>query len=146
MPQLTFAATASPLVQFYPHVLRIDPVPRWYVIQSGDTCAQVQSKFGISFNQFQGWNPSLSADCLNLQLGVAYCVNGAASIAARATAAALGGDDEWSLYSPPSGIIAPREALQTVQPEVSGESRGGGVAMGWPGVNSPKLRKVMGLD
>ncbi|KAG6356475.1 hypothetical protein INS49_015863 [Diaporthe citri] len=119
---------------------------QWYVIQSGDTCAQVQNKFGIPFKQFQSWNPSLAADCLNLQLGAAYCVNGAASIAARATAAALGSDGEWSPYSPPSVILAHRDPLQTVQPEVDVESRGGGVAMGWPGVNSPRLRRAIGLD
>ncbi|KAK5652943.1 hypothetical protein OQA88_9422 [Cercophora sp. LCS_1] len=109
---------------------------QWYVIQSGDFCFKVQEQFGISFEQLQGWNPSLASDCSNLQLGVAYCVNGAASIAARATGA----------FSEPhlEGVIArPRGApVETGSPE----SDSGGVAMGWPGVNSPRLRKMMGLS
>lgn len=30
---------------------------RWYVVQSGDYCAKIQDQFGITFAQFQTWNP-----------------------------------------------------------------------------------------
>lgn len=72
-------------------------------------------------------------------LGVAYCVNGAASIAARATAAIVNEHVEGVIARPRGVGDAP---VQTAIPE----SQSGGVAMGWPGVNSPRLRKMMGLS
>ncbi|KAI0536382.1 hypothetical protein GGR58DRAFT_396692 [Xylaria digitata] len=107
----------------------------WYIIQSGDYCAKVQDKFGITFEQFQGWNPSINEDCSNLELGVAYCVNGAAAIAARATSEAQGVLQRQKLAIRGAG------PTQTLAPEVAYR----GVAIGWPGVGSPRWRKLMGL-
>ncbi|KAL3433375.1 hypothetical protein BDV09DRAFT_186749 [Aspergillus tetrazonus] len=125
----------------------------WYVIQSGDYCGKVQDQFGITFAQFQAWNPALADDCSNLLLDVAYCVNGAVPSAPAAAAASrrtLDARTEGCVYAEGckserparglSGLVRPRGPVQTLMPEV-----GGGVAIGWPGVNSPKLRQQMGL-
>ncbi|KAF2966770.1 hypothetical protein GQX73_g6780 [Xylaria multiplex] len=108
----------------------------WYIIQGGDYCAKVQDKFGITFEQFQGWNPSINEDCSNLELGVAYCVNGATAIAARATSEAHDGRQRQKLAIRGAG------PTQTLAPDVAY----GGVAIGWPGVDSPRRRKQMGLQ
>ncbi|KAK3901605.1 hypothetical protein C8A05DRAFT_34695 [Staphylotrichum tortipilum] len=48
---------------------------KWYVIASGDTCAAVETKFGISHADFIAWNPAVSNDCAtNFWLGQAYCI------------------------------------------------------------------------
>ncbi|OIW22890.1 hypothetical protein CONLIGDRAFT_719454 [Coniochaeta ligniaria NRRL 30616] len=48
---------------------------KWYLVQSGDTCATVESKFGITLAQFLAWNPAVSSDCsTNFWAGDAYCV------------------------------------------------------------------------
>jgi LysM repeat protein len=49
---------------------------QWYVVQSGDYCAKIESVYGITMAQLQQWNPDLKDDCSNLQLGDAYCVHG----------------------------------------------------------------------
>lgn len=47
----------------------------WYLVARGDTCGKVESKFGISHDQFLAWNPAISSDCsANFWLGEAYCV------------------------------------------------------------------------
>ncbi|GIC92923.1 uncharacterized protein Aud_009401 [Aspergillus udagawae] len=48
----------------------------WYVVQSGDYCAKIESVYGITMAQLRQWNPDLKNDCSNLQLGDAYCVHG----------------------------------------------------------------------
>lgn len=50
----------------------------WHTVVSGDYCSLVESSYGISFAQFQFWNPNINAACSNLLLGDAYCVHGAA--------------------------------------------------------------------
>ncbi|KXH53174.1 LysM domain-containing protein [Colletotrichum nymphaeae SA-01] len=115
-----------------------DKCYQWYVIQSGDYCAKVQDKFAISFEQFRAWNPAIASDCSNLQLGVAYCVQGAAYLAARATVDA-------GSYSDPNQVAHyRRNGVGPIETGVS-ESEVGGVAIGWPGVDSPRLRRAMGL-
>ncbi|OCL09298.1 carbohydrate-binding module family 50 protein [Glonium stellatum] len=47
----------------------------WYTVQSGDYCAIVEQKFGITMAQLMGWNTQLSGDCSNLWLGYSYCVS-----------------------------------------------------------------------
>lgn len=49
----------------------------WHKVVSGDYCGLIESSFGISFAQFQLWNPDINAACSNLLLGDAYCVHGA---------------------------------------------------------------------
>lgn len=48
----------------------------WHTVVSGvDTCATVETQFGITSSQFLGWNPAVSSDCLsNFWAGYAYCV------------------------------------------------------------------------
>ncbi|PYH28141.1 LysM domain protein [Aspergillus neoniger CBS 115656] len=48
----------------------------WYVIVSGDYCALLESKYGITFTQLLAWNSNLNSTCGNLILGDAYCVDG----------------------------------------------------------------------
>jgi len=47
--------------------------PEWgtriCAFKSGDYCALIQQQYGITFEQFQGWNPSIDAQCSNLLLG-----------------------------------------------------------------------------
>ncbi|RYP60326.1 hypothetical protein DL769_008158 [Monosporascus sp. CRB-8-3] len=119
----------------------------WYVIQSGDYCAKVQDQFGITFAQFQTWNPALADDCSNLLLGVAYCVNGAPSTSAAASRQTLDarGAASGRKEQVPPAVVRPRGPVQTQPPEARAGGLGGGVAIGWPGVNSPRLRLQMGL-
>ncbi|KAH0531134.1 hypothetical protein TsFJ059_000005, partial [Trichoderma semiorbis] len=57
----------------------------WYDVVSGDTCATIESAFGITLAQFLAWNPAVSSDCSeNFWAGYAYCV-GVSSHAASAT-------------------------------------------------------------
>lgn len=48
----------------------------WHTIVSGDTCANLEIEYGITFQQMQQWNPNLSDDCSNLLLDEAYCMSG----------------------------------------------------------------------
>lgn len=47
---------------------------RCYTVVSGDYCYAVAQKTGITLSQLYLWNPSLTSDCTNLQLGYNYCV------------------------------------------------------------------------
>jgi LysM repeat protein len=47
---------------------------KYYVVQSGDSCAGVESKYSITFNQLYTWNPSIGSNCQYLGVGNAYCV------------------------------------------------------------------------
>lgn len=46
----------------------------YYVVQSGDSCAAIESMFSLTFQQFYAWNPAIGSNCGNLWLGEAYCV------------------------------------------------------------------------
>ena len=71
---------------------------QFYTVQSGDTCYNIETTHGITFDQFSTWNPSsmpapsnppfpksyltritVGANCENLWLGYAYCVEGPTS-------------------------------------------------------------------
>ncbi|KAI9164172.1 LysM domain-containing protein [Paramyrothecium foliicola] len=113
----------------------------WYVIKSGDYCGKVQDQFGITFAQFQAWNPAIKDDCSNLLLDVAYCVNGAGSPPAFARQTLDARDTIAKGEHDPLAAVG--------RPSDPSETRGiqfGGVALGWPGVNSPRLRNQYGLD
>jgi LysM repeat protein len=45
-----------------------------YTVKSGDSCSAIDSQFGITFQQFYSWNPSVGNDCQYLQIGSSYCV------------------------------------------------------------------------
>lgn len=53
---------------------------RWYTIQEGDYCDSVSINQGISSKDFYFLNPEINADCTNLLLGLAYCVQAVGSI------------------------------------------------------------------
>ncbi|KAK2591097.1 hypothetical protein QQS21_011208 [Conoideocrella luteorostrata] len=116
----------------FPLLRKLNPqYHRWYVVESGDSCSKIQDKYAIQFSELQAWNPDLNDNCTNLLLGVAYCVHGPAKLAARATGEAHG------LQSP---------AQETASPSRRTEKAAGGVPVGWPGIDSPRYRKMMGLD
>ncbi|KZV98835.1 hypothetical protein EXIGLDRAFT_273250 [Exidia glandulosa HHB12029] len=50
----------------------------YYTIQSGDTCAVMQTKYGVTFDQIRQWNTEIDAKCSNIQPGIGYCVAGPA--------------------------------------------------------------------
>ena len=88
---------------------------------------------------------ALEDDCSNLLLDVAYCVNGGAiasgAFAARSTLAPSSDNDGTRASS--LAPLRPRGPVQT-RASAAGD-RPGGVPVGWPGVNSPRLRAQMGL-
>jgi LysM repeat protein len=43
----------------------------WYIVQPGDYCALLQASFGLTFEQFRAWNPSIDDGCTNLLVGFA---------------------------------------------------------------------------
>lgn len=72
----------------------------------------------------------LNDNCTNLLLGVAYCVHGPDVPGAKA-----------------AGKSGPRHspATATAVPSKRSEEVGGGVPVGWPGIDSARYRKIMGL-
>ncbi|KAJ6538819.1 hypothetical protein DFH09DRAFT_71517 [Mycena vulgaris] len=46
----------------------------YYTVVSGDGCASIESKFGLTLAQFIAMNPELNSGCTNLALAEAYCV------------------------------------------------------------------------
>lgn len=52
------------------------PCTQYYTVQAGDTCYKIDTTFGITFAQFQEWNPNaINADCTNLNIGQVVCVS-----------------------------------------------------------------------
>lgn len=49
---------------------------QWHLVVSGDNCALLQNTLGVTMAQLMAWNPELKANCSNLVLGEAYCVQG----------------------------------------------------------------------
>lgn len=49
---------------------------QYYIVQVGDTCDKVDTAYDITLSELQFWNSALKADCSNLVLGEAYCVDG----------------------------------------------------------------------
>ncbi|KZV65858.1 carbohydrate-binding module family 50 protein [Peniophora sp. CONT] len=48
----------------------------YYTVQSGDTCAVMESNFGVSLDQIRQWNTEVDANCDNIQIGYGYCMAG----------------------------------------------------------------------
>jgi len=46
----------------------------YYTVQAGDSCALLQTYFGVNFGQLLSWNPSLGPNCEYLVIGNTYCV------------------------------------------------------------------------
>lgn len=53
---------------------------RWYTIQDGDYCQSVAQSFNIVLKDFYFLNPEINANCTNLLLGLAYCVQAVGTI------------------------------------------------------------------
>lgn len=47
----------------------------FYFVQSGDTCASISSKKGITLAQFMSWNPAAKSDCSGLWANTYACVS-----------------------------------------------------------------------
>ncbi|OCK74384.1 carbohydrate-binding module family 50 protein [Lepidopterella palustris CBS 459.81] len=46
----------------------------YYTVVSGDSCAAIESRYGITFAQLYQWNPAIGDDCQSLGVGYAVCV------------------------------------------------------------------------
>ncbi|KAH8799634.1 hypothetical protein F5884DRAFT_111945 [Xylogone sp. PMI_703] len=57
----------------------------WYTVVSGDSCTAIETKYGIYFDLFRAWNLNINVNCTNLQVGDAYCVNGAGNLSTTTT-------------------------------------------------------------
>ena len=44
----------------------------WYIIQSGDTCANIEVDFSLTLQEFQALNTAVNDGCTNLLLGIAF--------------------------------------------------------------------------
>lgn len=47
---------------------------KFYDIQSGDSCAAIQSSYSITFAQLYSWNPAIGSNCQYLDVGDYICV------------------------------------------------------------------------
>ncbi|KAF8191071.1 hypothetical protein K438DRAFT_1591719, partial [Mycena galopus ATCC 62051] len=63
-----------------------------YTVVSGDTCAAIESKTGVSDAQLHQLNPSINSGCTNLQIGEALCVSGGTSSGCSQTYTVVSGD------------------------------------------------------
>ncbi|KAJ7646127.1 hypothetical protein B0H17DRAFT_1272603 [Mycena rosella] len=46
-----------------------------YTVVSGDTCAVIESRTGVSISQLHALNPSINSGCTNLQIGEVLCLS-----------------------------------------------------------------------
>lgn len=46
----------------------------YYVVASGDSCAKIETQFGITFAQLYKWNPAIGDDCQSLWPQYSICV------------------------------------------------------------------------
>ncbi|KAF8143580.1 hypothetical protein K438DRAFT_1469003, partial [Mycena galopus ATCC 62051] len=47
-----------------------------YTVVSGDTCAAIESKTGVSDAQLHTLNPAINSGCTNLSVGQTLCLSG----------------------------------------------------------------------
>jgi hypothetical protein len=45
-----------------------------YTVVSGDSCAQIESTYGITFARLYEWNPAIGSNCQSLGVGYSVCV------------------------------------------------------------------------
>ncbi|EGD89384.2 hypothetical protein H112_03004 [Trichophyton rubrum D6] len=48
---------------------------KFHLVVSGDNCYSIQTKYGISTDQFKAWNPYINAECSNLWADYYVCVH-----------------------------------------------------------------------
>ena len=46
----------------------------YYNVVTGDSCAAIENKYGITFAQLYEWNPAIGSNCQTLVVGYAVCV------------------------------------------------------------------------
>ncbi|VDC05352.1 unnamed protein product [Peniophora sp. CBMAI 1063] len=51
----------------------------YYTVKSGDTCAVMETNYGITLDQIRQWNTEIDANCDNIQPGYGYCMSGPAA-------------------------------------------------------------------
>ncbi|KAJ6150685.1 hypothetical protein N7470_007279 [Penicillium chermesinum] len=47
---------------------------KYYTVASGDSCAKIESTYGITFAQLYKWNPAIGSNCQTLDVGYSVCV------------------------------------------------------------------------
>ncbi|CVK85830.1 uncharacterized protein FMAN_06658 [Fusarium mangiferae] len=52
----------------------VDNCDVFYYVKPGDNCLKISAQFGISFDQFKEWNPTVGEDCLSLWADANVCV------------------------------------------------------------------------
>ncbi|SCO91528.1 uncharacterized protein FRV6_15656 [Fusarium oxysporum] len=52
----------------------VDDCDAFYYVKPGDNCLIISAQFGISFDQFKEWNPTVGKDCLSLWADANVCV------------------------------------------------------------------------
>ncbi|KAJ7203376.1 RlpA-like double-psi beta-barrel-protein domain-containing protein-containing protein [Mycena pura] len=81
---------------------------RTYTVVSGDTCAAIESKTGVSDASLHAQNPAINSGCTNLQIGQILCVSGGGGGGGGGTTfTAIA-----SFYDPDGGIGACGSVLQ----------------------------------
>ncbi|KAJ7648317.1 hypothetical protein DFH06DRAFT_997536, partial [Mycena polygramma] len=63
-----------------------------YTVVSGDTCAAIEKKTGVSDAQLHQLNPSINSGCTNLQIGESLCVGGSTGGGCSQTYTVVSGD------------------------------------------------------
>ncbi|KAI0714387.1 hypothetical protein C8T65DRAFT_644159 [Cerioporus squamosus] len=72
----TTTTSAAPVPTNIANGTITDGCTDYYTVKSGDTCTAIEESFSISLSDFRTWNPEVNAQCTNIVLGLAYCVNG----------------------------------------------------------------------
>ena len=103
----------------------------WYVVQSGDYCSLIATKFGLDVNVFMSWNPSVNApSCSSLILGWAYCVatTGTPVVSSSAAASTVPAGVSTTASSAPASTATGSYAYKMY-------SGNGTVEAGWPAMS-----------
>jgi hypothetical protein len=73
---------------------------QFYLVQSGDTCSSIVTKYGITAAEFDGWNPAVGTNCATgVWLGYYYCIS-------NTTSSILPPGGSPSFYSTPHAVTA----------------------------------------
>lgn len=56
---------------------------QYHTVVDGDSCAQIETTYGISFAQLYQWNPAIGSDCQTLVTGYSVCVGVSAETTTR---------------------------------------------------------------
>lgn len=68
----SYYSTASPSIPTQSGT--VDSCGLFYNVVAGDTCEEIELRFGINFTTFQTLNPEINSGCTNLWLNYAVCV------------------------------------------------------------------------